>query len=332
MKKSLILALAVLATTAFATTPGNKEKKQKKGAKTEKLAPVKLTSQTDSLSFATGMYATHGLMDYVKQQYGIDSTNIDAFVSGLKEGLSHNIDKQLIARCGGMQIAQMLEERIYPQFSNDIKQSKISIDSLNFNHGFLAAVLGDTTTMAAPYADNYFKSTMQAAKQKAEKEYKAENEAWLKENATKEGVKTLPSGLQYKVLAEGKGAVATKDDKVTVRYSGRTIDGKEFDSSYRRTPNTTEFKPTQVIKGWTEALCMMPEGSKWELYIPQELAYGSRQAGQIKPYSTLIFTIELVKVEKEEAKDDKTETSSDKKSTTTQGKKTLPVKKRAAKK
>ena len=87
-----------------------------------------------------------------------------------------------------------------------------------------------------------------------------------------------------------------------------------------------------MIKGWTEALCMMPEGSKWELYIPQELAYGSRQAGQIKPYSTLIFTIELVKVEKEEAKDDKTETSSDKKSTTTQGKKTLPVKKRAAKK
>ena len=91
--------------------------------------------------------------------------------------------------------------------------------------------------------------------------------------------------------------MATKEDNVTVKYEGKMIDGTVFDSSYKRKPDTTSFRPDQVIKGWTEALCMMPEGSKWELYIPQELAYGERQAGNIKPYSTLIFTVEVVSVE-----------------------------------
>ncbi len=107
---------------------------------------------------------------------------------------------------------------------------------------------------------------------------------------------TLPSGLQYKVLREGNGPIATKDDEVEVKYEGRLIDGTVFDSSYERNPQTTKFRPTQVIKGWTEALTMMPEGSMWELYIPQTLGYGERQAGKIPPFSTLIFKVELVKV------------------------------------
>lgn len=139
---------------------------------------------------------------------------------------------------------------------------------------------------------------MKEAKERAERQYKLDNEAWIKQNATKEGVKTTTSGLQYKIITAGKGSVATKDDNVTVKYEGRTIDGKVFDSSYKRNPDTTTFRPDQVIKGWTEALCMMPEGSKWELYIPQDLGYGARSAGEIKPYSTLIFTVEVVKVEK----------------------------------
>ena len=115
-------------------------------------------------------------------------------------------------------------------------------------------------------------------------------------NSIKEGVKTTSSGLQYKVLQEGHGEIATKDDEVEVKYEGRLIDGTIFDSSYERNPQTTKFRPTQVIKGWTEALTMMPEGSIWELYIPQDLAYGERQAGKIPPYSTLIFKVELIKV------------------------------------
>jgi len=140
-----------------------------------------------------------------------------------------------------------------------------------------------------------------AAWEKADKiknaAYIAENTKWLEDNKMKEGVVTLPSGLQYKVITAGKGKVATKSDNVTVKYEGKMIDGTVFDSSYKRNPDTTTFRPDQVIKGWTEALCLMPEGSKWELYIPQELAYGERQAGKIKPYSTLIFTVEVVSVE-----------------------------------
>ena len=123
-----------------------------------------------------------------------------------------------------------------------------------------------------------------------------QGERFLAENAQKEGVVTLPSGLQYKVLRQGTGAIAKNDDEVVVKYEGHLIDGTEFDSSYKRDPQTSTFRPNQVIKGWTEALTMMPEGSKWELYIPQNLAYGERQAGKIPPYSTLIFTVELEKV------------------------------------
>ena len=120
--------------------------------------------------------------------------------------------------------------------------------------------------------------------------------AEIEENAKKEGVVTLPSGLQYKVLREGNGAIPKLDDNVVVKYEGTLIDGTKFDSSYDRNPQTTTFKPTQVIKGWTEALTMMPVGSKWMLFIPENLAYGERQAGKIPAYSTLIFTVELEEI------------------------------------
>ena len=139
-----------------------------------------------------------------------------------------------------------------------------------------------------------------ADEEKANAAWKAKNEQWIKDNAQKEGVKTTESGLQYKVITEGHGAVAQKSSTVTVKYEGKLIDGTVFDSSYKRNPQTTDFKPEQVIKGWTEALTSMPAGSTWMLYIPQELAYGSRAAGQIKPYSTLIFKVELVKIDRKQ--------------------------------
>jgi FKBP-type peptidyl-prolyl cis-trans isomerases 1 len=111
---------------------------------------------------------------------------------------------------------------------------------------------------------------------------------------------TLPSGLQYKVLTQGTGAVAKADDKVRVRYEGRLIDGTVFDASAKHDDNGVVFQPKQVIKGWTEALTMMPVGSKWQLYIPQELAYGQRGAGKdIRPYSALIFDVEVLGIEDE---------------------------------
>ena len=122
------------------------------------------------------------------------------------------------------------------------------------------------------------------------------SEAFMLENAKKGDVITTPSGLQYRIIQEGKGNVPSEGDMVMVHYQGTLIDGTEFDSSYARNEPAT-FRTTQVIQGWQEALTMMPVGSKWELVIPDSLAYGTRNQGQIKPFSTLIFEVELLGIE-----------------------------------
>ena len=138
---------------------------------------------------------------------------------------------------------------------------------------------------------------------KKQEEYKAigeknkkEGAAFLAENAKKEGVKTLPSGLQYKVLTEGSGKTPGPTDTVTVQYTGRLIDGTEFDSSVKRGQAAT-LAVNSVIKGWTEALQLMKEGSKWEIFIPSELAYGEKGGGPIGPNAVLDFDVELVSVQ-----------------------------------
>lgn len=318
MKKILTLAL-VAALSATFTTASAKDKKECCKAKTECCkvdkkknkkckkdkascceAPVSLLSKSDSLSYAAGMTYTTGLIDYVGKQFGVDSTSMGAFVAGLREGIKRSNDKQFMAHSAGVQIAQLLETRMYPGVANEVKNTPWTLDSITFNRGFIDAVLNDTTVMQVVDAKKYYEKTMTDEKHRQEDAYKKENVDWLAENTKKEGVVTLPSGLQYKVLTAGTGEVATKDDNVTVRYEGKTIDGNIFDSSYKRNPDTSTFRPDQVIKGWTEALTSMPAGSTWMLYIPQELAYGSRAAGQIKPYSTLIFKVELVKIDRKQ--------------------------------
>ena len=134
---------------------------------------------------------------------------------------------------------------------------------------------------------------MEAKKHKATVD---EGKKFLAENAKKDGVVTLPSGLQYKIIKKGTGNIPIASDKVKVHYEGTLINGTKFDSSYDR-GQPAEFGVTQVIKGWTEALQLMKEGSVWMLYIPSNLAYGSRQAGEnIKPFSTLIFKVELLSI------------------------------------
>ena len=133
-------------------------------------------------------------------------------------------------------------------------------------------------------------------RKQAAEDHLAKGKAFLEENAKKEGVKTLPSGLQYKVIQEGSGATPAATDTVTVHYRGTLIDGTEFDSSHSRGKPAT-FRTDRVIRGWTEALQKMKEGAKWELFIPPELAYGERGAGaKIGPNSTLIFEVELISV------------------------------------
>ena len=150
---------------------------------------------------------------------------------------------------------------------------------------------------------------LQEQTQAAGSKNKAEGEAFLAANKTKEGVVTLPSGLQYKILTEGKGPKPAASDSVVCNYRGTLVNGTEFDSSYKRGQPAT-FGVSQVIKGWTEALQLMPVGSKWQLFIPANLAYGERGPGEIGPDATLIFDVELISIadkSKEEKKDDKTE-------------------------
>jgi len=125
---------------------------------------------------------------------------------------------------------------------------------------------------------------------------KKDGAAFLGANASKEGVVTLPSGLQYKVLVAGTGPKPTAADSVVCNYRGTLLDGTEFDSSYKR-GQTATFPVTGVIKGWTEALQLMPTGSKWQLFIPSDLAYGERGREPIEPNATLLFELELVSIQ-----------------------------------
>ena len=154
---------------------------------------------------------------------------------------------------------------------------------------------------------NDFRKQQMEKVQKLGEANKKEGEAFLAANKAKEGVVTLPDGLQYKILTAGTGPKPASTDTVTVNYRGTLIDGKEFDSSYKRGQPAT-FAVTGVIKGWTEALQLMPTGSKWQLFIPSDLAYGERGAGaDIAPNATLIFEVELMSIKEPEKAPEKTE-------------------------
>ncbi len=181
--------------------------------------------------------------------------------------------------------------------ANNIKASGIQeLNVEEFVKGFTAEVKGEGTNITPKEAQEALNEYFSKLESERAELLKGAGEAFLAENAKKEGVVTLPSGLQYKVITEGNGKIPTASDSVECHYEGTLVDGTKFDSSYDR-GETATFGVTQVIPGWVEALQLMPEGSRWQLYIPYNLAYGERGAGQaIPPYAALIFDIELIKV------------------------------------
>lgn len=259
-----------------------------------------LKTDVDSLSYAFGMSQTEGIEQYFMQQ-GIDSTQMADFLKGFNEGAT-KLGKKDAAYIAGLQLGQMVSKRWVEGLNQQIfgTDSTKTISRENLLAGFVAGVINKG--VMSKEARAFTQTSMDAIKEKANAEKYADNKAagekFLAENKAKEGVVTTPSGLQYKIITKGNGAIPADSSKVKVNYKGTLIDGTEFDSSYKRNEPAT-FRANQVIKGWTEALTMMPVGSKWELYIPYDLAYGTRETGgQIKPYSTLIFEVELLGIEK----------------------------------
>lgn len=301
MKKVLFLAFAVLAgslsTAAFAAKKDKKNKKQQ--------APVaevvKLTTSSDTLSYAAGMSQTEGLSQFLKQKYHVDEKNISDVVRGFQDMSKALNDSAARAYAAGQEVALMVEQGMLPMRQEHFKEYKDSISSDLFNKGFMASLLNDNSLMTDSAAQAYMANAEKANTEYVNLANKKRGEDFLAENAKKEGVVTLPSGLQYKILKAGDGEKPKATDRVTVKYEGRHINGQVFDSSYRRNPQTSTFPLNGVIKGWTEGMQLMPVGSKWEFYIPYDLAYGERGAGprsSIKPYDALVFTVELEGIEK----------------------------------
>lgn len=256
-----------------------------------KVKAVVLKDENDSLNYAFGMLNGSELAMYI---LSADTTGqmakdfIEAVNQGLKDGYKN---PQLVKM--GEQIGHTIKAQ---EADGLIGEPSLATDFELIKQGFINGLLQDTVKMKwdATLAGQYVQETLNHIKYGNVKE---EGEQFLQENALKDGVITTESGLQYEVIKMGKGKKPQATDKVKVHYHGTLIDGTVFDSSVERGEPIT-FGLNQVIAGWTEGVQLMPVGSKFKFYIPQELGYGSRQSGKIPPYSTLIFEVELLGIEK----------------------------------
>ncbi|MGN6386078.1 MAG: FKBP-type peptidyl-prolyl cis-trans isomerase N-terminal domain-containing protein [Verrucomicrobiota bacterium] len=183
-------------------------------------------------------------------------------------------------------------------FGNNLRTQGVEVNYDTLMKGMQDGVANKPKLTEAELRETFasLRNQITAHMQEKAKENEAEGEKFLAENAKKEGVKTLPSGLQYKILTEGSGASPRTNDEVSVMYTGKLLNGTVFDSTDKHGGQPTKFRVNRVIKGWTEALPMMKKGAQWELYIPAKLAYGERGAPAIPPNSTLIFDVKLVDI------------------------------------
>lgn len=290
MKKlTFVAALAIAAATM--TSCGNSTPK------------ADLKTDVDSMSYAMGYSQTQGLKEFMTGRMNVDTTYMDEFVKGVNDGANAGDDKKKSAYYAGIQIGQQISNMMIKGINHEVfgSDSTKTISMKNFMAGFIAGTTGKKGIMTMAQAQQLAQAKMTAIKAKnMEKQYgtnKVAGDKFLAANKTKAGVKTLPSGVQYKVIKEGNGPMPSDTSMVKVQYEGKTIDGKVFDSSYKR-GQPVDLRANQVIKGWTEVLVHMPVGSVWEVYIPQNLAYGEREQGQIKPFSALVFKIELISIGK----------------------------------
>mgnify|MGYP000034072887 CR=1 FL=1 len=288
--KKFILSVAALAAITMGFSSCNNTPK------------AELKSETDSLAYSYGMTTSRGLKEYLVRLEVDTTKNMDAFIKGFLKATKDMSDEEK-AEMVGAQIGQQVMDQMMPHFESLVQDGDTTkvFNKNDYLAGFVAGVMEDSKIMTAEEAATYAETVQNrmVSEKAAAKygDYRKANEAFLAENAKKAGVTTTASGLQYEVLKAGTGIKPTAASVVKVHYHGTLIDGTVFDSSVERKEPAT-FGVSEVIKGWTEALQLMPVGSKWRLYIPQELAYGPAEQGTIKPFSTLIFDVELISIEK----------------------------------
>ena len=288
MKKLTFVAVMAIAAAAF-TSCGHSTPK------------ANLRTDVDTMSYAMGMAQTQGLKEFLVGRMGVDTTYMGQFFKGLCDGANAGDDKGKAAYYAGIQIGQQIANQMVKGINHEVfgDDSTKTISLKNFLAGFITATAGKKGVFTQMEAQELAQRKMMTIKsENMMKQYgpnKEAGEKFLAENKTKPGVVTLPSGVQYKVIKEGTGAMPKDTSLVKVHYEGKTLEGKVFDSSYKR-GEPIKLRANQVIKGWTEALVHMPAGSVWEVYIPQNMAYGENGQGDIKPFSMLIFKIELVEV------------------------------------
>ena len=260
----------------------------KKAKCMDKAKTVTLANIEDSLNYAFGFLNGNEIRMYILANDS-DGSMIQEFVTYVNKGLkSKDSNPQLINM--GEQIGKTIKEQ---ETQGLIGEPSLATDFELIKQGFINGMYGKTFAFTGEEAGQYIQNTMNNIKYG---NVKAEGEKYLAQNALKEGVTTTESGLQYEVITMGNGPKPTAESTVKVHYHGTLIDGTVFDSSVER-GEPISFPLNGVIKGWTEGLQLMPVGSKFKFYIPQELAYGANNMGQIPPYSTLIFEVELLGIE-----------------------------------
>ena len=295
MKLRIILlfcAAALIAPTASAQRKGGKSRRQQQTEATQLATAIAsldtiITSTpvaADSFSIAAGAALAPSLRQYAVMQMGVDEKYMEDFIRGLRTAPDAEYAKKMSAFAAGLTIGQQNQNNVIP----GLNRSATGNDTTAYlvEPLFLDALAQGVEGTGALTADQG-RAIVDRQVAYQSQVYNYANARFLVENAVRDSVVTLPSGMQYKVLQRGQGAVATDSSTVEVNYEGHLI--------YQR-GQTASFKPTQVIKGWTEALTMMPEGSVWELYIPYNLAYGEQGNRNIPGFSTLIFKVEVVKV------------------------------------
>lgn len=265
---------------------------------------MKISAATDSVQKQNLQKEMKSKIDSLNK---VNAPKLNEFVKGLKEAINL---KEKSPYAQGLSVGIQLSQQMLPQFNTMLfgQDSTKKINKDQMLAGLIGMLKNQELAISKMDASSFVQKEMEAAQAKQmakhEEDLKAQykdsiaaGDQFMAENAKREGVVTLPSGLQYEILKAGKGATPTDTDRVKVHYHGILINGKVFDSSVQR-GEPAVFGVTQVIPGWTEALKLMPVGSKWKLFVPYNLAYGSQDRGDIKPYSNLIFEVELLGIEK----------------------------------